>query len=96
MFFVSVKCNYSGGVGDDGWSEGGASWGDAGEMYGRGRAVEGDGVRKEGGHGRGYGCMSGTWAGEEIKWFGEVEEGGCEGVPGRGRCGELLGSGSFV
>ena len=40
--------------------------------------------------------LGGTWAGEEIKWFGEVEEGGCEGVLGRGRCGELLGSGSFV
>ena len=53
-------------------------------------------MREEGGDGRVYGCMSGTWAGEEIKWFGEVEEGGCEGVPGRGRCGELLGSGSFV
>ena len=65
-------------------------------MYGRGRAVGGDGVREGGEDGRGYGCMSGTWAGEEIKGFGEVEEGGCEGVPGRGRCEELLGSGSFV
>ena len=70
--------------------------GGAGEMYGRGRAVGGDGVREEGGDGRVYGCMSGTWAGEEIKGFGEVKGGGCEGVPGRGRCGELLGSGSFV
>ena len=53
-------------MGDDEWSEGEASWGDAGEMYGRGRAVGGDGVSGEGGDGRVYGCMSGTWAGEEV------------------------------
>ena len=39
-------------------------------MYGRGRAVGGDGVREGGGDGRGYGCMSGTWAGEEVQEFG--------------------------
>ena len=61
-FFVSEKCNYIGGVGDDCWSEGGESWGYAGEMYGRGRAVGEDGMREEGGGGRGYGCMGEAWA----------------------------------
>ena len=72
-------------MGDDEWSEGEASWGDAGEMYGTGRAVGGDGVSGEGGDGRVYGCMSGTWAGEEVEGFGGVRGGGCEGVAGRGR-----------
>ena len=95
-FSVSAKCNYSGWVGDNGWSEGGASWGDAEDIYGRGRSVGGDGVREGGGDGRGHGCMSGAWAGERVERFGRVRQGGCEGVAGRGRYGELLGRGSFV
>ena len=40
--------------------------------------------------------MSGAWAGEEVRGFGRVRGVGCEGVAGRGRYGELLGSGSLV
>ena len=53
-------------------------------------------MREEGGDGRDYGRMGGAWAGEEVRGFGGVRGVGCEGVAGRGRYGELLGSRSFV